>query len=127
MVFPILPAARDVPFSQRIPLFPLPKPKASPPSVTVPQDKEYPSDAAAQVEWYEKIFKQLFNQSVGFDEDIVAYRKQLMPEGLHCPTSSYSCKFRILAKHINHQGPCRGPRSRYGQGMDCQSQTGSRH
>ena len=61
-------------------MFPVPKPKASPPSVTVPQDKEYPSDAASQVEWHENRFKKLFNQSVGIDEDIVAYRKQLIPE-----------------------------------------------
>ena len=73
-------APRDIPFSERIPTFPVPKSKASPPDLSAPQTEEYPSDPAAQVEWHENRFKKLYKQSIGIDDDIVSYRKQLIPD-----------------------------------------------
>ena len=73
-------APRDIPFSQRIHIFPVPKSKASLRDLSAPQTEEYPSDPAAQVEWHKNRFNKLYKQSIGIDDGIVSYRKQLIPD-----------------------------------------------
>ena len=78
-------APRDIPFSQSVPLLPghsgptISGPqyfKASPPSAEEP---EYEDEDRFQ-QWYEKKLKQMFKHNTENDDDIVNYRKQLIPD-----------------------------------------------
>ena len=51
-----------------------------------PYADEYPSDPDAQVEWHENKLKKLYKQSVGIDDDVLAFRKQLIPDAFTVPS-----------------------------------------
>ena len=64
-------APRGIPFSQRVPLFPSPKPRVAPQDQTAASiADDYPADPGAQAEWHENKLKQLYKQSMGVDDEL---------------------------------------------------------
>ena len=80
----VLLAPRDIPFSQSVTLLPgRPVPKKSGPQYfkASPPAEETASDDDEQFQkWYEKKLKKIFKQHTENDDDIINYRKQLIPD-----------------------------------------------
>ena len=104
-------APRDIPFSQRVRLFFVPKPQATPQNpIATPNADECPTDPKVQVEWHENTFKQLYKQRLVIQDEILPFSKQLIPDAFTIPTLPLAAGFEtwlhtLVAKvHAAAQG-----------------------
>ena len=106
-----LPAPRDIPFSQSVPLLPghsgpkISGPqyfKASPPAA----EEDAFEDEEQFQKWYENKLKNMFKlkSNTENDDDIINYRKQLIPDAFTIQGLPSAAGFD---QHFDHKGSCR--------------------
>ena len=79
-------APRDIPFSQRVPFHPVPKPQSRPQRrIASPDLGDCPTDPEAQAEWYKNMFKRVYEQCFGIHKDVELFHKQLIPDAFVVP------------------------------------------